>query len=235
MNAERTPAWAPEALAFIGTSDLAGLVRGKSIPLADLPGRMGRGVGIASSNLLLSVFGPIYETPFGTAGDVMLIPDPGTRTVVPAPAGPAVELLLGDYHGTDGVPWAYCPRRFLRRALQALEAEYGFTLLAAFEQELVYTGVEPRPGSPYTLEALRTQGGFGGALLTAMRQSGITPDSFLAEYGPRQFEVTAGPVVGLRAADQAVAVRELARATAASLGHRAILAPMLHPDGVGNG
>ena len=29
--------------------------------------------------------------------------------------------------------------------------------------------------------------------------------------------------------------RELARAVAAGLGHRAILAPMLHPDGVGNG
>ena len=36
----------PEPLAFIGTSDLAGLVRGKSVPLAELPGRMGRGVGI---------------------------------------------------------------------------------------------------------------------------------------------------------------------------------------------
>jgi len=36
----------PEPLAFIGTADLAGLLRGKSIPLAELPHRMGRGVGI---------------------------------------------------------------------------------------------------------------------------------------------------------------------------------------------
>jgi len=224
-----------EPLAFIGTSDLAGLVRGKSVPLAELPGRMGRGVGIAPSNLLLSAFGPIFDTPFGTAGDLALVPDPATRTAIPMPDGPDTHLLLGDFHSTAGVPWECCPRHFLRRALDALEAEHGLTLLAAFEQELVYTGAEERPGSPYSLDALRRQGAFGGTLLAAMRGAGIAPDSFLAEYGPRQYEVTAGPASGLRAADEAVLVRELARAVAARLGHRAILAPMLHPGGTGNG
>ena len=224
----------PEPLAFIGTADLAGLLRGKSIPLAELPKRMGRGVGITPSNLMLSVFGPIHDTPFGTVGDLMLVPDPGTTTPIPSPEGPDIHLLLGDFHGTDGAPWDCCPRGFLRRALLALEAEFGLTLLATFEQELVYTGVEDRP-APYTLDALRRQGPFGGALLAAMRGAGIAPDSFLAEYGPRQFEVTAGPAAGVSAADQAVQVRELARAIAAGLGHRAILAPMLRPDGTGNG
>ncbi|GAC1343019.1 MAG: glutamine synthetase family protein [Acetobacteraceae bacterium] len=225
----------PEPLAFIGTSDLAGLLRGKSIPLSELEGRLDRGVGITHSNLLLSVFGPIYDTPFGTKGDLMLVPDPATRTAIPVADGPDITLLLGDFLETDGAPWECCPRHFLRRAIAALHAEFGLTLLATFEQELVYTGVGDRPGSPYTLDALRRQGGFGGTLLAAMRAAGIAPDSFLAEYGPRQFEVTAGPVQGLAAADQAVLVRELARAIAARLGHRAILAPMLRPDGTGNG
>ena len=225
----------PEPLAFIGTSDLAGLLRGKSVPLWELPGRMGRGVGITPSNLLLSVFGPIQDSPFGTAGDLMLVPDPAARAAIPVPGAPDIELLLGDFLTTDGEPWSCCPRGFLRRALAALESEFGFTLLCAFEQELVYTGVEERPGAPYNLDALRRQGAFGGTLLAAMRRAGIMPDSFLAEYGARQYEVTAGPAVGLRAADEAVMVRELARAVAAEAGHRAILAPMLHPDGVGNG
>ena len=225
----------PEPLAFIGTSDLAGLVRGTSVPLAALPGRMAHGGGSAPSNILLSAFGPIRDTPFGTAGDLALVPDPATRTAVPMPDGPDTHLLLGDFRSTTGAPWECCPRHVLRRALAALEAEFGLTLLAAFEQELVYTGAEDRPGSPYTLDALRRQGAFGGTLLAAMRAAGIAPDSFLAEYGPRQYEVTAGPAAGLRAADEAVLVRELARAVAARLGHRAILAPMLHPDGTGNG
>lgn len=123
----------PEALAFIGTSDLAGLVRGKSVPLSELPGRMERGVGIAPSNLMLSAFGPILETPFGTTGDLMLAPDPATRTAIPVPDGPDAHLLLGDFRSTTGVPWECCPRHFLSRALDALEAEHGLTLLATFE------------------------------------------------------------------------------------------------------
>lgn len=225
----------PEPLAFIGTSDLAGLVRGKSIPLAQLRGRMDRGVGITHSNLLLSALGPIYDTPFGTAGDLMLVPDPATHVLVPVPDGPDLHLLLGDFRTTEGAPWECCPRGFLHRAVQALQSEFGLTLLATFEQELVYTGVADQPGSPYSLAATRRQGGFGGLLLAAMRRAGIEPDSFLAEYGPCQYEVTAGPATGVRAADQAVIVREFARAVAAKLGHRAILAPMVDPEGVGNG
>lgn len=225
----------PEPLAFIGTSDLAGLLRGKSIPWSELERRMGRGVGIANSNLMLSPFGPILDTPFGTVGDLMLVPDPATRASIPAADGPDIVLLLGDFLETDGAPWECCPRYFLRRGLAALHAEFGLTLLSTFEQELVYTGVGDRPGSPYTLDALRRQGAFGGTLLAAMRATGIAPDSFLAEYGPRQYEVTSGPAQGVAAADQAVIVRELARAVAAKLGHRAVLAPMPKPDGVGSG
>jgi glutamine synthetase len=225
----------PEPLTFVATSDLAGLVRGKSFPTAELESRMSRGVGVTPSNLMLSVFGPIYDTPFGTVGELLLIPDPTTRMNVPMADGPDGALFLGDFRTLDGEPWACCPRHFLRRALEALRAEAGLALVAAFEQELVYTGVEERPGAPYSLDAFRRQGGFGGSLLALMRGAGIGPDSFLAEYGPRQYEVTVSPSVGLRAADQAVQVRELARAVAAKLGHRAILAPMLDPAGVGNG
>ena len=63
-------------------------------------------------------------------------------------------------------------------------------LYAAFEQEFVYTGVEELPGAPYSLDAYRRQGIFGEAFTAALRQAGVTPDSFLPEYGARQFEVT---------------------------------------------
>lgn len=225
----------PEALAFIGFSDLSGLLRGKSIPLEALERRMTRGVGVAPANLMMSAFGPIYSSPFGTAGEVVVVPDPSTRIEVPMADGPDVTLLLGDFRTTEGEPWPYCPRGLLRRGLDALEREFGLTLLAAFEQELVYTGVEDVPGAPYGLGTLRRQGAFGGTLLAAMRAAGITPDSFLAEYAPRQFEVTCGPKPGLRAADEAVLLRDLARAWAARLGHRATFAPMPRADGVGNG
>lgn len=224
-----------EDLIFVGTSDLAGLVRGKGFPAADLPVRLGKGIGLTHSNIMMSAFGPIYETPFGTEGDLMLVPDPATRVEVPFDHGPAERFYLGDIRTTEGADWECCPRHFLRRALAALRAEAGFGIRAAFEQEFVYTGVEDRPGSSYSLDMLRRQGGFAEALLAAIREAGLAPDSFLPEYGPRQFEVTVKPETGLRAADAAVIVRELARGLAWRHGHRAIFAPMLEPQGIGNG
>ncbi|HEX8906571.1 MAG TPA: glutamine synthetase family protein, partial [Longimicrobiaceae bacterium] len=224
-----------EPLVFVGTCDLAGHVRGKGFPAADLPSRLRKGVGLTHSNIMLSAFGPIHETPFGTEGDLMLVPDPATKVEVLFDDGAPEHFYLGDIRTTEGEPWECCPRHFLRRALADLEVEAGLTLLATFEQEFVYTGIEDRPSATYALDAFRRQGVFGEVLAAAMRRAGITPDSFLPEYGPRQFEVTAAPAEGLRAADKAVIVRELARAVAWRLGGRAIFAPMLDPQGIGNG
>src|ERR1700761_7726158 len=78
-----------EEIVFVGTSDLSAHFRGKSFPAADLPGRLERGVGLAPSNLFLSAFGPIQFTPFGTRGEVFLIPDESTRVLLEADDGPA--------------------------------------------------------------------------------------------------------------------------------------------------
>jgi glutamine synthetase len=230
-----TGATAGEALVFAATCDLSGHVRGKAFPAADLEKRLRRGVGFTHSNIMMSAFGPIYATPFGTEGDLMLVPDPSAGVDVPFEGGAPERFYLSDLRTTDGAFWECCPRDFLRRALADLRDATGLTLLAAFEQEFVYTGVEERPSATYGLDAFRRQGQFGARFLAAIRAAGAMPDSFLPEYGPRQYEVTVAPATGLRAADDAVIVREMARAVAWRMGHRAIFAPMLAPDGIGNG
>src|SRR5579885_1229189 len=144
-----------EPLVFVGCCDLAGIVRGKGFPAAELEHRLVKGVGLTHSNIMMSAFGPIYRTPFGTLGDLMLVPDPATRVEVAFDGGAAERFYLGDIRNTDGSPWECCPRHFLRRALAALEETAGLSLLAAFEQEFVYTGVEERPGATYALDAWR--------------------------------------------------------------------------------
>src|SRR5262249_36953540 len=152
----------------------------------------------------MSPFGPIYDTPFGTEGDLMLVPDASTKVEVDFDDGSPVErFYLGDILTLDGKPWECCPRNFLRRAVTALaqaSRQGGLTILSAFEQEFVYTGVEHRPGATYALDAHRRQGGFGESYIAALRAAGTTPDSFLPEYGARQYEVTIAPTRGLRAA-----------------------------------
>jgi glutamine synthetase len=224
-----------EQIVFVGTSDLSGHFRGKSFPLSDLQSRLHRGVNLALTNLFLSAFGPIQFSPFGTSGEVLLIPDSTARVLVPFEGHSPEHFYLGDLCTLEGEPWEFCPRHILRRALKSLQEETGLTLLASFEQELVYTGVPAGPSQPYELDAYRRQGPFGELLLGAMRQAGVIPDSFLAEYGPRQYEVTSAPARGLRAADEAVITRELAQAVAFRLGHRVSLAPMLEAGGVTSG
>ena len=250
----------PAELVFVGMCDLSGHVRGKAMPLADLAARAGRGVGIVPSAIMMSAFGPIHDTPYGTLGDLALVPDLSTLVDVGFGDGEGERFCLGDVLTPAGAPWACCPRGFLHRAIAALREEAGLHAVAAFEQEFTYAGVPDRPAS-YRLRSLRESGRLGGRLLAALTQAGVDPDGFMAEYGARQFEVTVRPRPALRAADEAVITRELIRAVAAHCLHAtarpgrdpgdggqpgvptdiargaaaASLAPMPTPDGIGNG
>jgi glutamine synthetase len=223
-----------EQIVFVGTSDLSGHFRGKSFPVADLPGRLEHGIGIAPTNIFLSAFGTLQMTVFGTRGEVFLLPDAGTRVMVPFEGSATEYFFVGDIKTAAGAPWNFCPRQVLRRALERLRSETGLELLASFEQELIYSGGTTR-AQPYELDSYRRQGLFGEVLLAAMRTAGVVPDGYLAEFGVGQYEVTSRPAVGLRAADDAVITRELAHAVAYRLGQRASFTPLADPAGTSNG
>jgi glutamine synthetase len=225
-----------EELVFVATCDISGLVRGKGFPARELPARLKKGIGWTGSNLMMSPFGPIWDTPFGTAGDFMIVPDPAVEVRVDFGDGSAIEhFYLGDICNTDGTAWECCPRDFLRRAIRTLEDTAGLRVVAAFEQEFFYTGTSERPGDAYALGAFRRAGAFGETFTAALRAARVAPDTFLAEYGARQFEVTVMPQPALTAADHAVITREMARAAAYRLGHRVIFSPKPDPELVGNG
>jgi len=225
-----------EELIFVGTCDIAGVVRGKGFPASELPARRKVGIGWTHSNLMQTCFGPILDTPFGTGGDLMIVPDPSAEVHVDFRDGSAPEhFFLGDIRNTDGSSWECCVRAFLRRAVAALKEASGLGLLAAFEQEFVYTGVEDLAGHAYSLSAFRRQGTFGETLMAAIRAANAKPDSFLAEYGPRQYEMTVGPQTAVVAADHGVIAREMARGASFRQGTRAIFSPMPVADGAGNG
>ena len=149
----------------------------RAFPRSELEARRSKGVGWTHSNLMQSAFGPIFDTPFGTGGDLMIVPDPATEVRVDFGDGSAPEhFFLGDIRNTDGSPWECCPREFLRRAIAALDAAAGLRLIAAFEQEFVYTGTEDSAGDAYSLGAFRRQGIFGESFVAALRAAGVTPE-----------------------------------------------------------
>ncbi len=225
-----------EELIMVCCCDLAGQVRGKGFPASELASRLKRGVGWVPTNAMITAFGDIGDSPWGSRGDLLLVPDPETKVRVEfGDDSPAEHFLLGDIVHTHGEPWGGCTRTFLKDALTALQQEAGLTLLAAFEHEFHYSGVEQRANGSYNLDAFRRQDVFSEVFIHALRQAGLEPDSFMAEYGPQQYEVTVGPRDGLRAADEAVILREMARATAHRLGHNVSFSPLVTHEVVGNG
>jgi glutamine synthetase len=224
-----------EKLTMIAYCDLAGLVRGRSVPAATFGDRLRAGVGWVPANQAICCFGPLAEpNPWGSAGDRRLIPDPATRVHVDLwdDATP-LDFVLSDATHTDGAPWDACPRTFLKQAIEELRAETGLRLMAALEHEFVLGG--DVGGGPFTLAAQRAAEPFAGQVMAALRAASADPEMILPEYGSGQWEVLVRPAEGVTAADRAAIVREVVREVARRNGRSATFSPLPDPDGIGNG
>lgn len=228
---------APEDWFMLTVCDYAAQVRGKAMPMSERTRRLEQGIGIAPTSMMISAFGAISATPWGPRGEILTIPDPETEVVLPAfnEEGAQERFFLCDITELDGSPWPCCPRQWLARGLDALKTEFGLELKSAFEHEFHYSGATGRLGDSYLLDAMRMQGRFAGTLMAALRSNGIEPEAFMPEYGEAQYEVTMKPATGVRSADNAVRLREITRAVARGLGHRASFSPVMAPNVVGNG
>jgi len=225
--------------------DLGAIVRGRALPASDLEAHLAAGVGWVPANHALTPLGPLAEpSPFGSTGDLRLLPDVHTRVRVESGAGDAaLELVLCDIVQTDGDPWECCPRSFLRDSLAQLRDELGLGLTASFEHEFQLLAEPdtrsapdgPPPPLPFSLEALRRAEPFAGEVMGALAAAGMQPERFFAEFAAHQFEIPVHPAEGLAAADRAVVLREVVRDTARRHERRATFTPLLHPAEAGNG
>ena len=226
----------PGELVAIVCCDLGAIVRGRSLLASELPAALSVGVGWVPANHALTPLGPVAEgNPFGSIGDLRLLPDPDTRTRVDGAGDDgALELLLCDLVETDGRPWECCPRRFLREALDELEAELGGRLLASFEHEFQLPSDSPS-ALPFSLEAQRLGEPFATNVMDALTQAGVEPERIFPEYAPHQFEIPVAAAEGVLGADRAVVFREVVREIARREGRRASFTPLLDPRDAGNG
>jgi len=62
-----------------------------------LPARKKQGIGWTHSNMMQTAFGPILDTPFGTGGHLMVVPDMSAEASVDFADGSVPEhFILGD-------------------------------------------------------------------------------------------------------------------------------------------
>ncbi|MEO9174276.1 MAG: glutamine synthetase, partial [Gaiellales bacterium] len=225
-----------DELVTLATCDLAGIVRGRAVPVAELERRLEIGVGWVPANQSITAFGAMAEpNPWGSAGDLRLLPDAATRVRVDRfPGVPALHLVLCDITEVDGGEWDACGRTFLRRALARLEAQAGLRLRASFEHEFVLE--DDRAAAPaFSLEAQRLAEPFASLAMAALREAGAEPELFLPEYGEHQFELPVAAAEGVAAADRSVIVKEVVREVARRLGTRTSFAPLHGAASVGSG
>lgn len=225
----------PMPLIFAATSDLAGKVRGKAFPADQLDKRLQRGVGWTPTNVQITCFDSIAESPFGALGDLLLIPDPEAAADVRFGEGPSEHFMLGDITTLEGAPWDLCMRSLLKGALKRLHDAAGVHLISAFEHEFQLIAPPALENQAYGREGFQVQRALCETLMAALQTAGLEPDSIMKEYGPNQYEVVVGPSKGVRSADQAVILRELTRSAARSLEEVATFTPIRDPDSVGNG
>lgn len=226
-----------EPLVAVVTTDLAAVTRGRSVVASRLEKIASTGVGWLQANLSLTPFNTIVDpNPWGSSGDLRLIPDPSARfrTTLTGAATP-FDMVAGNLVELDGSPWLGCTRTMLLEALAALKAETGLTMTAAFEHEFQIVNGDFPAAHSLSFAALRRADPFAATLMAALEEAGVAPEVVIAEFGDDQFEVTHAPAGALAAADRAVAIREITRELARGRGWHASFAPKTAPEAVGNG
>ena len=135
-----------EELVFFGWPDLAGLMRGRAFPAADLDQRLETGIGWVPVAQAISPLSTLAPSPWGALGDVWLAPDRSAGARVDLwPEQPPFHAYICDGIAPDGTAWEACLRAFLRRALADLERTFGLRLMVAFEQEFYLVEGLERP------------------------------------------------------------------------------------------
>ena len=204
------------------------ITRGRSLRRRDYEKAKGKKTcGWVPANLSLTPFDLIADpNPWGSAGDLRLLPDPNARfRTHPRGARDALDFVMSDIVELDGEPWTCCPRAFLKGALADFEKATGLPVIASFEQEFQILHANWSSEPAFALSALRHADPFGPDLIAALEEAGCEPEIFIAEYGHDQFEITTAPAPGLIAADRCVAIREITREVARLKGWRASFAP----------
>ena len=229
-------------------ADQHGVLRGKTLAVAEVPAALERGVTVTSTLLLKdtshrTVF-PAF-TPGGGVGmpemqdaaDILMMADPATFRVLPW--APETGWMLCELAFQDGRPVPYCTRRILKAALEKLKP---FEFMCGLEIEFhVFRIADPnlkpadagQPGTPPEVELLTT----GYQYLTEHRYDQIDPvvqlleknvaqlglplRSFEVEFGPSQVEFTLGVLPGLAAADAMVLFRGAVKQIARRHGYHA--------------
>jgi glutamine synthetase len=221
--------------------DNANIIRAKAVHRDRIEEYLKHGVGISAAQQGVPVMydAPAPDSGLGPVGEIRLVPDLSTVTVLPYSPGHA--RVMGNMV-KNGAPWPLCPRNFLRRMIsKASEAD--IEVVAAFENEFYLLeppeqGSVPKPADSTLFAStlsMDLQQPVIDAVTEALIAQGVGVEQYYPESGPGQQEISILRSHALEAADRQIAFRETVRAVARQ--HRLIASfvPKIFPDQAGSG
>ena len=211
---------------------LDGILRAKASYIDSLETHLRDGIGLTMAMQSFTALDTLIAEPrFGPESeDVYLVPD--LETFSPVPHAPGVGRAMCDLRLRDGGEWSFCTRSLLRRLAEKWEKELGIRFQAAAETEFYILKhpsaevVEPADWERcFSTVGYETLGEIAQEVMEGLKAAGIKIVRLIKEYGPGQLEVNMGHRSPLRAADDMVVLRDVARGVAAKRGLAATFMP----------
>ncbi len=208
-------------------ADQHGILHGKTLTRAAVPGALRDGLTAPSSLLLkdssgrsvLPVFTADAEPGFAGAGDVVLVPDPATFRVLPW--AEKTGWVLCDLRFPTGEPVPYCTRTMLKEQIKQL-TQFGYDMTVGVELEFhVYTDKSRTGGQLLLEEGLDDYDDIVQLLQRGLRSLDLPLRSIELEFGADQLEITLQAGSATESADHVTLLRSAIRQMCRRRGYHA--------------
>jgi glutamine synthetase len=245
MNAKEVVAAARRAgvkLIRFEYCDVSGVARTKAIHVAQLEHKLVEGVSLTRAQMSINLLEQVVHIEgMEPVGEIRLVPDPATFTLLPWV--PASASVLCDQLGHDRLNWGACPRSYLKQVIERASS-LGLSVEATFENEYYLAREQDGRFVPFDVPShAPVYSAIGHDLnaelmietTDALEAQGIIVEQAINEFGAGQQEISIRHADALTAADNQMKVRDTVRGVALRHGLLASFAPKPYPDQIGSG
>jgi glutamine synthetase len=225
---------------WVTLNDYSGVQAAKTVPPSGFEGAVTEGLVFARANLVMDILDrqPPSATWRANSGDLLLVPDPRSYSVMPR--FPNTAITNGWMRATDGSVWDGCPRTRLQKTMDAL-ADEGYSVMAALEPEFYLLKPDDDGGffpinraRMYTTAGLQEAQQFCADVITELEAMGVPVAQLGKEYGLGQYEMSVKHGTPIEAIDRYWALKAVVRDLARANGWIATFMPKVYSTWAGN-
>jgi len=216
-----------------------GISRGRVVLAEDILSSLENGAGISKGVQAFNALDHLIpDGRYGPVGEVRIIPDIETFTVLPYTQNSAV--MLCDFQTADKKPWEACVRTFLKKIAKQAEA-MGYVTQCAIETEFYLLKMKDDELKPYDETYYSSVAGMDAAdkviseIIACLQAMGVSVEKYHPEYGPGQHEIVTHHSDPLKAADTHVIFKDAIKGVAINNGLVASFMPKPFADKSGSG